>query len=170
MDVSWLQALMEQVGTAANRASGLALESAYLCSLCTQAVRGDHSLLPDGMRPVVLQRDSHNRSTSGLPATSSGGADSASAQLPAEARSSGLPAVSINPGYAPIMVSPGSGVSHRFRMPTSVRSVSVAGNPSGQMEMFMSPGTDPVAGEMIEEMLANTGIRSSAEVCGPSLA
>jgi hypothetical protein len=131
-------------------------------------VRGDHSLLPDGMRPVVLQRDTQSRSTPAPTAAASGGADSASAQARTEAGLPGRLSVSINPGYAPMMVPSVSGVSRRMRMPASVRSVSVAGNPGGQMEMFMSPGTDSAAGEIIEEMLANTGIRSGAQVCSPS--
>lgn len=157
---------MEQLGTAANRASGLTLESAYLCSLFTQAVRGDHSLLPDGMRPVVLQRDSQNRPTSsGATAaaeTGPGPTDSATtaaaAAAPTVPVSAPLRSISINPGYAPMMVSQGSGgVGNRLRM-QGIRSVN-----GGQMEMFMSPGTDPAAGGIIEEMLAS-GIVPTAQV------
>lgn len=168
---------MEQLGTATNRASGLSLESAFLCSLYAQAVRGDHALLPDGMRPVVLQRDnSQNRtaapgSSADAEATPEG--STTSAQTPAPGTAASLGSISINPGYAPLIVPHHSGHGSRFRMPAGMRSsVSVSGGP-GQMEMFMSsPATDPAASDIIEEMLAS-GMISGATVrglfcsCGP---
>lgn len=160
---------MEQLGTVANRASGLTLESAYLSSLFTQAVRGDHSLLPDGMRPVVLQTDSQHRSTAAEQAGTAAAPQAASAPTEstpptAATATAALRAISINPGYAPMMVSQGSGVSNRFRMTPGVRSVSMAAGSPGQMEMIMTPGGDPAAaGEILEGMLAS-GIVPGAQV------
>jgi hypothetical protein len=165
---------MEQLGTVANRASALTVECAYLCSLFSQSVRGDHSILPDGMRPIVLQRDSSHATSATAVATASSDAaatpapgDGATAAPPAAAdpAATSLRPISINPGYAPVMVAQGGGVLNRFRMPAGLRSVSVSGN-QGQMEVFMSPSTDPAAGEIIEEMLAS-GMMPGAQVLQP---
>lgn len=102
-----VQVHMERLGTTANRMSGLAVESAYLCGLFANAVRGDHRMLADGMHPVVLMTDQqHSRALrhaatimpqafpNGQPPSAAAPASSPSRQASADA----IPRISINPG------------------------------------------------------------------------
>lgn len=98
---------MERLGTTANRMSGLAVESAYLCGLFANAVRGDHRMLADGMHPVVLMTDQqHSRAlrhaATIMPQAFPNGQPPSTASAPATASrqpsADTIPRISINPG------------------------------------------------------------------------
>lgn len=102
-----LQVHMERLGTTANRMSGLAVETAYLCGLFANAVRGDHRMLADGMNPVVLMTDQqHSRALQhaatimpqAFPSGQPAAAPAADGSAPRPSSVDAMPRISINPG------------------------------------------------------------------------
>eukprot|EP00892_Ulva_mutabilis_P010765 jgi/Ulvmu1/8060/UM004_0297.1 len=160
------QVHMERLGTTANRMSGLAVESAYLCGLFANAVRGDHRMLADGMNPVVLMTDQqHSRALrhaatimpqvfpNGQPPTA------AATSAPRQPSSDAIPRISINPGFAPMLVgSPGL----RRIMPTrssTARANTVTSTGGADSPAAAPPGDDAstsAAWSLLQGMLGST--------------